>query len=505
MRFCWVWRLGIIFSLARLGTELPQYASKAQGLVNSATAKLAALGVGPEQIKQAAGSLNLGKLAGVIGALLSSVAGLASNFVFLLALLLFLSVETGGAGDRMASIAADRPRISEALGHFAWGTRQYLLVTTVFGAIVAVLDTVALALLGIPLAVTWGLLSFITNYIPNIGFILGVIPPALLGLLTGGPKLMVIVIVVYCVLNTVIQSVIQPRFIGDAVGLSVTVTFVVLFFWAWLLGPLGAILAIPITLLCKALLVDIDPQARVGRRAVAGLGEGARPGRTSAGEEAPSSPARPSCRPGRRHGRSDRRAVGPRGAGRAVGRTGAIGSSTGPARRYPVVDRPCSSRPSATQLLASARPATGKPRISPGTKTESRRSAGRSQLSSLTTQTRSYAVAWRAANLNSSCAASPSYSRSSGPSRYSRRSLWPPAICRRNTGATTSSKSSSSISPTASKPIVPGGMSNICLNTVSGPRVCSGWSSGGGRTSVVRPRSAVIVARPRHHRLIREG
>ena len=254
--------LGIIFSLARLGTELPQYASKADDLVNSATAKLAALGVGPEQLQQAASSLNLGKLAGVIGALLSSVAGLASNFVFLLALLLFLSVETGGAGDRIASIAADRPRVAEALGHFAWGTRQYLLVTTVFGFIVAVLDTIALALLGIPLAVTWGLLSFITNYIPNIGFILGVIPPALLGLLTGGPTLMVIVIVVYCVLNTVIQSVIQPRFIGDAVGLSVTVTFVVLFFWAWLLGPLGAILAIPITLLCKALLVDIDPQAR---------------------------------------------------------------------------------------------------------------------------------------------------------------------------------------------------------------------------------------------------
>src|SRR6185369_14063347 len=103
----------------------------------------------------------------------------------------------GGAGDRMASIAADRPRISEALGHFAWGTRQYLLVTTVFGAIVAVLDTVALALLGIPLAVTWGLLSFITNYIPNIGFILGVIPPALLGLVSGGWTTALAVIVVY--------------------------------------------------------------------------------------------------------------------------------------------------------------------------------------------------------------------------------------------------------------------------------------------------------------------
>jgi len=254
--------LGIIISVARLATELPQYASAAQGLVESATARLATLGVGPEQLQQAAGALDLGKLAGVLGALLSSVAGLASNFTFLLALLLFLAVEAGGAVDRMASIAAERPRVVEALSRFATGTRQYLVVTTVFGLIVAVLDWVALAILGIPLAATWGLLSFITNYIPNVGFLIGIVPPALLGLLTGGPSLMLIVIVVYSLLNVVVQSIIQPRFIGDAVGLSVTVTFVALVFWAWLLGPLGAILAIPLTLLCKALLVDIDPKAR---------------------------------------------------------------------------------------------------------------------------------------------------------------------------------------------------------------------------------------------------
>jgi predicted PurR-regulated permease PerM len=254
--------LVIIFSVAQLSTELPKYASTAQGLVSSATARLAALGIGPEQLQQAASSLNLGKLAGVLGDLLSSIAGLATNFVFLLALLLFLSVEAGGVGDRFALIAQDRPKIIEALNHSAWGTRQYLLVTTVFGFIVAVLDSVALAILGIPLALTWGLLAFITNYIPNVGFIIGVIPPALLALLTGGPQLMVIVIIVYCVLNFVVQSIIQPRFIGDAVGLSVTLTFVALVFWAWLLGPLGAILAIPLTLMCKAILVDTDPQAR---------------------------------------------------------------------------------------------------------------------------------------------------------------------------------------------------------------------------------------------------
>ena len=254
--------LGIIISVARLATEVPQYADKFNGLVTSATAELASWGVGPEQLHKAASSLNISNLAGVLSALLGSVAGLATSLVFLLALLLFLSVESGGYGERLAQIEADRPRITAALERFAWGTRQYLLVTTVFGLIVAVLDSIALALLGIPLAITWGLLSFITNYIPNVGFILGVVPPALLALLTGGPKLMVIVIVIYCAINFVVQSIIQPRFIGDAVGLSVTVTFLVLFFWAWLLGPLGAILAIPLTLLAKALLVDIDPQAK---------------------------------------------------------------------------------------------------------------------------------------------------------------------------------------------------------------------------------------------------
>jgi AI-2 transport protein TqsA len=277
---------GILLSVARLATELPQYASAADSLLTSATARLAALGVGPDQIAQVKGSLNVGNLAGVLGSLLSSVAGLASNFVFLLALLLFLSIESGGTGDRLASIAADRPHVAEALRRFAWGTRQYLLVTTVFGLIVAVLDSIALAILGIPLAVTWGILAFITNYIPNVGFIIGVVPPALLGLLTGGPELMVIVIVVYCALNFVVQSLIQPRFIGDAVGLSVTVTFLALVFWAWLLGPLGAILAIPLTLLAKALLVDIDPRARWADALL----------RASAKEPDPSTPAKRSRR-----------------------------------------------------------------------------------------------------------------------------------------------------------------------------------------------------------------
>ena len=87
-------------------------------------------------------------------------------------------------------------------------------------------------------------------------------PPALLGLLEGGPWLMLWVIVVYAVINFVIQSLIQPKFVGDTADISVTLTVLVLVFWGWVLGPLGAFLAIPLTLLVKAVFVDIDPSTR---------------------------------------------------------------------------------------------------------------------------------------------------------------------------------------------------------------------------------------------------
>ena len=108
----------------------------------------------------------------------------------------------------------------------------------------------------------WGLLAFITNYIPNVGFVIGLVPPAILGLLEGGPGLMLAVIAIYSVINVVIQTVIQPKVVGDAVGLSTTLTFLSLVFWAWVIGALGALLAIPLSLLVKALLVDVDPDNR---------------------------------------------------------------------------------------------------------------------------------------------------------------------------------------------------------------------------------------------------
>ena len=254
--------LSVIVAVARLGSLLPQYADDADELVDNLTSWLHSVGVDSEELHQVASSLDLGRLAGLIGSVLSGVAGLATSMFFLLTLCLFVVLDGTAFPARLREAAADRTDLIDALDGFAVGTRQYLLVSTVFGAIVAVLDTIALYALDVPAPLLWGLLAFLTNYIPNIGFIIGLFPPALLALLDSGPGKMLAVIAVYCALNLVIQSVIQPKVVGDAVGLSTTLTFVSLMFWAWIMGPVGAIMAVPFSLLVRALLVDADPDSR---------------------------------------------------------------------------------------------------------------------------------------------------------------------------------------------------------------------------------------------------
>ncbi|MDH6282426.1 AI-2E family transporter [Prescottella agglutinans] len=252
----------LVLSAAQLATELPQYAGTVDDLLDGLRSTLANMGVNSDQIHNALSGIDVGKVVTFLESILQSLLGVFSNLFFVLALLLFMAFDGMAMGEKMRIIARARPEISYALSTFAHGTRKYLVVSTVFGLIVAVFDGGALWLMGVPLPVLWALLSFITNYIPNIGFVIGLIPPALLALLEGGPGLMVWVIVVYCVINFVIQSIIQPKFVGDAVGISVTMTFLSLVFWTWVLGALGALLAIPLTLLVKAMLLDIDPSTR---------------------------------------------------------------------------------------------------------------------------------------------------------------------------------------------------------------------------------------------------
>lgn len=254
--------LMLVVSIARLAALLPTYAPEVQDNLQSVGNWLKDLGVKQEQVDAVINSFNWGSLVGVATDILSSAVGILTDLFFVATLLLFMAFDTTKTTDALDHLHENRPHFVGGLRAFALGTRNYMAVSAGFGLIVAVIDAVLLEIMGVPGAFIWGVLAFVTNFIPNIGFVIGVIPPALIGLLEGGPGLMIGVIVMYSVVNFVIQSVIQPRIVGDRVGLSPTVTFLSLVFWAFLLGPLGALLAVPCSLLARGLLVDADPDAR---------------------------------------------------------------------------------------------------------------------------------------------------------------------------------------------------------------------------------------------------
>jgi AI-2 transport protein TqsA len=249
----------MVVSVGSFATLLPTYETEANRVVETVVSWLAGQGVGENQLTQWAGGLDLGRLVTLAGNLATGLLALLTSLFLVITLVLFMVVDAGRFSAKLRMTPTGHEPLVEALTGFGVATRRYLVVSTVFGLVVAVLDTIALSLLGVPAALLWGLLAYITNYIPNIGFVIGLIPPAVIGLLEGGPRLMLAVVAVYSVLNVVIQSVLQPKIVGDAVGLSSTITMVSLVFWAYTLGTVGALLAVPLTLFAKSLLVDADP------------------------------------------------------------------------------------------------------------------------------------------------------------------------------------------------------------------------------------------------------
>lgn len=256
--------VALIWTVTRLVQLLTSdfYTTKLSETQADIEAQLAEWGYTSDDLGEAMADIDVTSVAGQVTNALSSVLGITSAISLILISMLFMVMDTGAFTANLAALSEVRPAVVDALRGFASRTRSYFVVSTFFGLIVAALDVVALMILGIPLPFVWGVLSLITNYIPNIGFVLGLIPPATLAFFEGGWQLSVWVIVIYTAINVIIQSAIQPKIVGDAVGLSATLTFVSLIFWGWVLGPLGALLAVPMTLFAKAMLVDIDPTTK---------------------------------------------------------------------------------------------------------------------------------------------------------------------------------------------------------------------------------------------------
>jgi predicted PurR-regulated permease PerM len=249
----------LVLSVEQLINLVPNYSGKFNDQLNHLGAWLQRHGVSQEQINRGISKLDIGQLVPILQSAAGQVKSFLTNLLLFALVVLFGAFDAPGFVRQMRGEHDRHAQTADALADFARGVRRYFAVSAAFGLVCAVFNTIALWWLGIPAALVWGLLSFVTNFVPNIGFLVGLVPPALLALLDGGVSKMLVVIVAYVVINFVVQSLIQPKVVGDALGLTATISFLSLIFWAFVLGPLGAILALPMTLLVKAIFVDADP------------------------------------------------------------------------------------------------------------------------------------------------------------------------------------------------------------------------------------------------------
>ena len=152
----------------------------------------------------------------------------------------------GGIGSE-GPVFRETPGIARAaVTYFA--VRIRINIVTAFGLLVLML------ILGIDDALLWAVAAFFLSFVPYLGLVLAMIPPAILAFAESGLFAATVFVVGGTALNLIAENVLEPTLTGRALSLSTWVVFMMFFFWVWLIGPVGALLSMPITVLVVLVL-----------------------------------------------------------------------------------------------------------------------------------------------------------------------------------------------------------------------------------------------------------
>ena len=141
---------------------------------------------------------------------------------------------------------------------FSQHAKRYLVIKTLISAATGLVIWLWLLILGVDYPVLWGTLSFLLNYVPNIGAIIAALPVALLALVQLGVGSALLTVLGFAVVHIVVGNIIEPKLMGKGLSLSTLVVFLSMVFWGWVLGPIGMILSVPMTSLVKIALESYE-------------------------------------------------------------------------------------------------------------------------------------------------------------------------------------------------------------------------------------------------------
>jgi predicted PurR-regulated permease PerM len=160
---------------------------------------------------------------------------------------------------------ADRRRAVEIARQVETDISAYLATVAMINTGLGIAVWLVMAFLGLPNPLLWGVMTALVNFIPYLGPMTCYVVFALLGFLTF-PDLAHALLPVgaFLVLNVLEAYLVSPLVLGHRLTLNPVVVFLSLTFWSWLWGIPGAILAIPITAVCKIFCDHIAPLAPLG-------------------------------------------------------------------------------------------------------------------------------------------------------------------------------------------------------------------------------------------------
>ncbi len=247
-------------SVTNFSSKLPLYEAKLNRLTADIAGWLTRIGIDASRLEFGE-IVNSGAVMKLVAILLNELGGVLKNGFLILLTVVFMLLEASGIPRKLRALFPDPEASLARLIQFTGSVNRYMAMKTLISLATGIFVAVFLTVMGVDYPLLWGLLAFILNYIPNIGSIMAAVPAVLLTIIQLGLGRALGVAIGYVAINTVMGNIVEPRLMGRGLGLSTLVVFLSLLFWGWLLGPVGMLLSVPLTMTVKIAL-DISEDTR---------------------------------------------------------------------------------------------------------------------------------------------------------------------------------------------------------------------------------------------------
>ncbi len=253
-------------SLEQFAEQLPTYKAQLKEFFQSGINWFASYGINLSK-SGLMKAVEPGQVMQFAQGLISSIGNLFGKAVIILFTALLMLIGGKNLLKEVARMSGSRgTSVFQTLSKAVQTTREYMAIKALMSFLMALCIGIGLAFIGLEYAVLWGVLVFLLNFIPSIGFVIAAVLAILFSLIQLSTTKTIIIIVLYFGVNAIFDFFVQPKFVGAKMGMSMLTIFLSLIFWGWVLGPIGMILSVPLTMMFKyAISGDKEEQSLLNK------------------------------------------------------------------------------------------------------------------------------------------------------------------------------------------------------------------------------------------------